>query len=85
MKIYLVSDLHLLPPGQLSHGFDTAARFQLALDDLAQNHADAGLCILLGDLADHGDPAAYELLARDRKSTRLNSSHHAISRMPSSA
>ena len=31
------------------------------------------------------DPPVPELTPRDRKSTRLNSSHHAISRMPSSA
>ena len=30
-------------------------------------------------------PAAYLLAARDRKSTRLNSSHEIPSRMPSSA
>ena len=38
-------------------------------------------------LEEHGgvDPAAFPKLASDRKSTRLNSSHSAKSRMPSSA
>ena len=43
----------------------------------------------LSDLLGISDASAYELVQEadqlDRKSTRLNSSHYAISRMPSSA
>ena len=35
--------------------------------------------------ADRGDSAMTAVLLKDRKSTRLNSSHHRLSRMPSSA
>lgn len=59
MKIYVISDIHLLVPGETSKGLDTAARFDVALADLAAHHADADLCVLLGDLADHGAEAAY--------------------------
>ena len=37
------------------------------------------------DMADRDMFCRRDAAARDRKSTRLNSSHHAISRMPSSA
>ena len=52
---------------------------------------DEVLAALSRQPMDHGDPrldqhiASVEAGLRDRKSTRLNSSHHAISRMPSSA
>jgi 3',5'-cyclic-AMP phosphodiesterase len=59
MKVYVISDLHLVTPGETSKGLDTAARLDLALDDLAKNHADADLCVFLGDLCDHGDEEAY--------------------------
>ncbi len=67
MKIYIISDIHLLAPGETSKGLDTAERFDLALRDLADNHADSDLCVLLGDLADHGAEPAYRQLE-----TRLN-------------
>ena len=64
MKIYIISDIHLVLLGATSKGMDPEARLQWALDDLAANHADADLCVLLGDLADHGEPEAYGTLRR---------------------
>lgn len=63
MKIYIVSDIHLVPPGETSKGIDTTERLDAALADLAANHGDADLCVLLGDLADHGAESAYRTLA----------------------
>jgi 3',5'-cyclic AMP phosphodiesterase CpdA len=62
VKIYIISDIHLVAPGATSKGMDPAQRLQWAFDDLAANHADADLCVLLGDLADHGDAEAYRTL-----------------------
>jgi 3',5'-cyclic-AMP phosphodiesterase len=62
MKIYIISDIHLVAPGETSKSLDTAARLDLALRDLAENHADSDLCVLLGDLADHGAEPAYRQL-----------------------
>jgi 3',5'-cyclic-AMP phosphodiesterase len=65
VKIYIISDIHLHAPGETSKGIDTLARLDLALEDLTRNHADSDLCVLLGDLADHGaEPAYRELEAR---------------------
>jgi 3',5'-cyclic-AMP phosphodiesterase len=58
VKIYVISDLHLVAPDATSKGMDSAQRLQWAFDDLGRNHADAELCVLLGDLADHGEAEA---------------------------
>ena len=52
--------------------FDLAGQFDLTIE------SDPPLCLL----AKHEDGL---MAVRDRKSTRLNSSHYALSRMPSSA
>jgi 3',5'-cyclic AMP phosphodiesterase CpdA len=62
VKIYIISDIHLVAPGAISKGMDSAERLQWALDDLAANHANAELCVLLGDLADHAEAEAYRTL-----------------------
>ncbi|TCT36298.1 metallophosphoesterase [Martelella mediterranea] len=60
LKFIILSDLHLVPEGKLSHGLDTAERFELAISFVNQHHSDAAFVIINGDLADHGEPAAYE-------------------------
>src|SRR5437879_10457803 len=42
-------------------------------------HASMDRCGLLGDRVSGGDPEAKQIATRDRKSTRLNSSHRCIS------
>ncbi|WP_417515738.1 phosphodiesterase [Minwuia sp.] len=59
MKIVAITDTHIVPRGQTSRGLDTGERLTMALDDLAANHADAAFCVILGDLADHGEIDAY--------------------------
>ena len=59
---------------QSRHEFDKARASLLRVIRNAPNHAQAWLTI-----------ATLERLSADRKSTRLNSSHPSISRMPSSA
>jgi 3',5'-cyclic-AMP phosphodiesterase len=62
MKLIHLTDLHLMPPGELLWGLDPFARFDAALNDIAAHHADADLCVITGDLTEKGDIAAYELL-----------------------
>ena len=62
MKLIHITDLHLMPPGELLWGLDPFARLDAALTDIAAHHADADLCVITGDLTEKGDVAAYEML-----------------------
>lgn len=62
MKIIQITDTHLVPPGQLLHGLDPAARLRAVVSDVCARHADADLVIVTGDLCNDGDPRAYALL-----------------------
>ncbi|ALG91181.1 MULTISPECIES: metallophosphoesterase [Actibacterium] len=71
LKFIVVSDLHLVPEGKLSHGIDTSVRLRMAIEHINAHHHDAEFCILAGDLADHGDPAAYARLSEMLPALRL--------------
>jgi len=62
LKFIVMSDLHLLPESELSFMLDTGARLERAIDAVIARHGDADFCVLAGDLADLGQPAAYEYL-----------------------
>lgn len=62
LKLVIMSDLHLVPEGEVSNTLDTAARLAQAVDNVNRRHADADMVILAGDLADLGEAAAYERL-----------------------
>lgn len=59
LKFVVLADIHLVPEGKLSHGLDTYNRLQQAVTYVNEQHADAEFVIFAGDLADHGEPAAY--------------------------
>lgn len=63
-KIVILSDLHIVPEGETSHGIDTAEWLRLGVEAINRRHGDADLCLLAGDLTDRGDPASYERLKR---------------------
>ena len=65
MKLIHLTDLHLVPPGELLWGLNPFARLDAALTDIAAYHGDADLCIITGDLTERGEVAAYEAL-KDR-------------------
>jgi 3',5'-cyclic AMP phosphodiesterase CpdA len=63
-----ITDLHVMAPGKLAYGrVDTAPMLDAAIGHLNQLAPQPDLVLITGDLADHGDPAAYrhlrELLA----------------------
>lgn len=62
LKFVVMSDLHVMPPGELSMTLDTGARLEQAVDAVIDRYGDADFCILAGDLADLGQPEAYEHL-----------------------
>lgn len=64
MKLIHLTDPHLVAPGTRLHGLDPGARLEACVRDIAERHADAALCVVTGDIADRGEPAAYTL-ARD--------------------
>ncbi|MFY0613640.1 MAG: phosphodiesterase [Hyphomicrobiaceae bacterium] len=68
MKIIHVTDPHLVAPGEQLWSLDTTARLDACLADIARWHSDATFCVISGDLADKGDPLAYQWLK-----TRLES------------
>lgn len=59
MKIIHITDFHLPAPGTPLWGLDAHERTARCLADIARWHADAAFCVISGDLADKGDPAAY--------------------------
>lgn len=80
LKLVIMSDLHLVPEGEVSNTLDTAARLRAAVDSVNTHHADADLCILAGDLADLGEADAYhrlrEIIAPLRVDTHLMLGNH---------
>lgn len=62
MKIIQVTDIHMVPPGRNLLGLSPRARLEACFADINRNHGDAACCILTGDLADRGEPAAYDEL-----------------------
>lgn len=60
LKFIILSDIHLVKEGALSHGLDTYERFIQSIDFVNENHADADFIICAGDLADHGEVEAYQ-------------------------
>jgi len=62
MKIIHLTDLHLVTPGQRLYGLDPHARLLAAIDDINASHTDTDFVLITGDLAHHGEAAAYEAL-----------------------
>lgn len=63
MKIILLTDTHITTSESL-WGLNPSARLSAAIDDINQYHADAAAAVVLGDIADKGDVASYELAQR---------------------
>jgi Icc protein len=62
LKFVVMSDLHVVPEGELSMTLDTGARLHQAVDAVIARYGNADFCVLAGDLTDLGQPAAYEHL-----------------------
>lgn len=61
-KIIHITDTHLRAPGERVLGLDPAERLRAVVRSVNENHADAAVCIVTGDLTDRGEEAAYGLL-----------------------
>lgn len=64
LKFIVLSDLHVVPEGQVSVTLDTGARLEQALEAINARYGDADFCVIAGDLADEGEAPAYIRLKR---------------------
>ncbi|MDA7946203.1 MAG: phosphodiesterase [Hyphomicrobiaceae bacterium] len=62
MKIIQVSDLHLVPDGQILYGLDPRERLRACIAAINAEQKDADFCVFTGDLANAGRTEAYEML-----------------------
>lgn len=59
MKIVQITDTHVPAAGDLIYGVDGRARLDACIEDVNRHHRDAELCLLTGDLVNHGGEAEY--------------------------
>jgi 3',5'-cyclic AMP phosphodiesterase CpdA len=62
MKFIVLTDLHLMKPGERLWGLDPLERFERCLADIEKHHSDAEFCVITGDLCDVAAPEAYAAL-----------------------
>ena len=62
MRFVHVSDVHLVPGGQLLHGLDPARRLRRCIADINTHAEQVDFCVFTGDLCDRGDEDSYRIL-----------------------
>ncbi|WP_157959645.1 metallophosphoesterase [Devosia submarina] len=62
LQFVVLSDLHIMPEGELSVTLDTGARLERAVSAIIARYGKADFCVLAGDLVDAGQPDAYRRL-----------------------
>jgi 3',5'-cyclic AMP phosphodiesterase CpdA len=63
MRFLILSDLHLVAPGEPLYGLDPLANLSRAVELIRREHADAAFLLLMGDLTHGGEAVAYAALA----------------------
>lgn len=71
LKLIVMSDIHLLPKGEVKRGLDTAPRFMAAIQSVNTLHGDADLCVFAGDITEKSDVGAYALFDEIRSGNSL--------------
>ncbi len=71
LKLIVMSDIHLLPKGEVKRGLDTAPRFEKAIQSANTLHEDADLCVFAGDITEKSDVGAYALFDEIRSANDL--------------
>ncbi|NOX72455.1 MAG: hypothetical protein GXP03_02115, partial [Alphaproteobacteria bacterium] len=70
-KLIVMSDIHLLPKGEVKRGLDTAPRFMKAIQSVNTLHENADLCVFAGDITEKSDVDAYALFDEIRAGNDL--------------
>ena len=63
LKFIHITDTHLVEQGHALYGLDPCKRLEHCLDSVIQDHSDATLCVVTGDLAHVGHRDAYRQLS----------------------
>ena len=63
MKFVILTDPHFVPEGEPLFGLDPRANLARAVEVINRDHPDIAFVILLGDLTQHGEVAAYASIA----------------------
>lgn len=63
LKFIHITDTHLVQRGHALYGLDPAIRLAQCIDSVIDEHSDAALCVVTGDLAHVGHREAYIQLA----------------------
>jgi Icc protein len=63
MKFVILTDPHFVPPGQLLFGLDPQAHLAWAVEVINRDHPDIAFVVLLEDLTNRGEAAAYASIA----------------------
>jgi Icc protein len=71
LKLVVMSDIHLLPKGEVKRGLDTAPRFKRAIENVNELHADADLVVFAGDITEKADVSAYAVFDEIRAGNDL--------------
>lgn len=71
LKLIVMSDIHLLPKGEIKRGLDTAPRFSRAIENVNEFHADADLVVFAGDITEKADASAYTVFDEIRAGNNL--------------
>ena len=71
MKLIHISDTHFMQAGSQFYGLDPYARLAACIDDINNQHADADLCVITGDLAHWGNFEAYRALRNNLRALKI--------------
>lgn len=66
-KFIHLTDVHLVEQGRALYGLDPVKRLARCIDSMIEEHSDATLCVVTGDLAHVGHSDAYRQLAEQFK------------------
>ncbi|MBT9373028.1 phosphodiesterase [Rhizobium sp. CSW-27] len=63
LEFIILTDTHFLPRGETMYGLDPRASLDAAISVINRDHPGVDFVVILGDLTDAGERAAYENLA----------------------